>query len=435
MCFASVEAISKDHKDFVIACHETWKYLHQQAIRKILFFDGFLKREKEHPIGPAVEYFGNYEQAIWRKVNDAIVWSLVGQQRHIVKRLCLYRKRGYLSEANPDSAMAFIDDVNRDPMKLALWNDATSCVDIGDATVIEDGLLPIPSFVELKEGKVNKAILDLMGEGEQLTPTQIGELETAHGPKARKQYERVQRQKKTSNLALELLNTEEGTDPVSGQPMRVFDLQMVPERYDEELVHVLEVAIATKGEAYDLIDGCLWLYANCSPSLNRETAAAKFYEFLAGKLGARAPVPPSRATRRDKDRAVPLGSGVWLPMAKPLFLRPIGSKLVAEVLLGDAMDRVFLYLDWEKFGELVRDKRATFRWSTEKETRRLLSQQRELQPPIFRGKVPLVEQGEAKMFVTDPNLVEVFFDGERPTSLVEKLMKTLSHMPMHSKSS
>jgi hypothetical protein len=156
--FSSPESILRHHSEFVLHCHATWKKWHNEAIRQLLFHEGFLRREKTHPIGRGTREFGEYNRAVWRRVNDAIVWSLVGGQRHRVKRLCLYRKRGDLSDSNPDSATAAVAEINARPMSFALWNDTTSCVDIGDLTVIDNGLSLVPRFIELKEGTVNEAI-------------------------------------------------------------------------------------------------------------------------------------------------------------------------------------------------------------------------------------------------------------------------------------
>ena len=112
---------------------EKW---HDEAVRQLFFHEGFLLREKTHPIGRGMKELSEYNRAVWRRVNDAIVWSLFGGQRHRVKRLCLYRKRGNLSESNPESARAALAEINARPMSIAIWNDATSCVDIGDLTVI-----------------------------------------------------------------------------------------------------------------------------------------------------------------------------------------------------------------------------------------------------------------------------------------------------------
>ena len=116
--FASITAMCDNRHDFVLACHRTWKHWHQEAVREILFFDGFALREKSHPIGPEAEEFANYNRAVWRSVNDAIVWSVFGMQRHVVKRLCLYRPRTFLSESNASVAMSTVAALNADPLSL-----------------------------------------------------------------------------------------------------------------------------------------------------------------------------------------------------------------------------------------------------------------------------------------------------------------------------
>ena len=156
--FLSPVLVLQNHSEFVLRCHETWKKWRKEAVRQLLFHEGFLRREKTHPIGRGTREFGEYNRAVWRRVNDAIVWSLVGGQRHRVKRLCLHRKRGDLSDSNPGSAMAAVAEINARPMSFAFWNDTTSGVDIGDLTVIDSGLRAVPRFIELKEGIVNEAI-------------------------------------------------------------------------------------------------------------------------------------------------------------------------------------------------------------------------------------------------------------------------------------
>lgn len=85
--FANEEAISKNRRAFVMECHKTWKRLHEEAVKQILFWEGFQRREQQHPIGHGTEQFAEYNRAVWRRVNDSIVWSLAGLRRHIVKRI------------------------------------------------------------------------------------------------------------------------------------------------------------------------------------------------------------------------------------------------------------------------------------------------------------------------------------------------------------
>jgi hypothetical protein len=44
--FASLEGIPEHHLDFVLECHKTWKYWHEEAVRQALVWVGFLLREQ-----------------------------------------------------------------------------------------------------------------------------------------------------------------------------------------------------------------------------------------------------------------------------------------------------------------------------------------------------------------------------------------------------
>jgi hypothetical protein len=203
--FANEEAISKNRRAFVVECHTTWKRLHEEAVKQILFWEGFQRREQKHRIGHGTEQFAEYNRAVWRRVNDSIVWSLAGLRRHIVKRICLYRPRGYLSESNEKSARAVTATINADPMAIAIWNDATNCVDLGDLTHVRDGMQPQLEFIELKEGKVNEEVVELIDLRESEFEARFSEFATKRGKDGVNQYKRVLRQKEVGQQALTLL--------------------------------------------------------------------------------------------------------------------------------------------------------------------------------------------------------------------------------------
>jgi hypothetical protein len=166
--FSSLESIQANRASFVERCHSTWKRLHNESIERLFFFEGFLLREKTNPMGSAAKEYANYNQAVIRKINDSIVWSVFGMQRHVIKRFCLYKARPALLESNPGDVYAALRAFNALPMSLAIWNDATSCVDIGDVTYVEDGTQPNPEFIELKSGEVNAEIAELLSlQGEE----------------------------------------------------------------------------------------------------------------------------------------------------------------------------------------------------------------------------------------------------------------------------
>jgi hypothetical protein len=105
--FSSLESIRADYSVFLQKTHNTWKRLHDQAIDELLTFDAVARCEREGPIGHGVGQWADYERALWRRVNDSLIWSLCGLERHTVKRLCLYRRRGYLVEANAETLIAW----------------------------------------------------------------------------------------------------------------------------------------------------------------------------------------------------------------------------------------------------------------------------------------------------------------------------------------
>jgi hypothetical protein len=254
--FASLENILKNRQLFVERCHETWKRLHHETLQRLFFFEGFLRREKTNPIGKTAKEYAEYHQAVIRRVNDSIIWSVFRLQRHVVKRFCLYKKRPSLLESNPDSVYASLRAFNANPMSLALWNDATSCVDIGDLTFVENGMLPVPEFIELKSGEVNAEIIELLNLNGEEHSRKFEEFRAKRAKAGVAQYERVMRQHRTGEQALDLLTNERGTVPVTGLETSIVDIRVEQGSYDSEFGQVLLKALAGHSEECELVAGC-----------------------------------------------------------------------------------------------------------------------------------------------------------------------------------
>jgi len=416
--FASGEAILRNHAEFVLRCHATWKKWHEEAVHQLLFHEGFLRRDKTHPV-PGAKGFGEYNRAVWRRVNDTIVWSLLGAQRHRVKRLCLYRRRGDLSESNPDSAMAAVAEINAHPMSIALWNDATSCVDIGDLTVIDDGLRPVPRFIELKEGTVNEAICAVLLKDEGSRDAAINEFKNRLGKNAAQQLNRVLRQKRIADQALDLLIHEKGIDPLSGHEIHVEETAVEPTRYDESLADLLQTALVESKAIIECVDGCLWIFANADPNLERERAAERFAQLLAERLPGLSVPRLGQHPRWDRNRIRDLSAGVHYPMAMPLFLRKLPTSHIASLTYGRLMGNVLMYLDWNAFGQLIEKAGGVFAWGSKKDAGRARAMNPHVRPPLVSGRLPQIHVDGAVGSITDPNIIEMFFDGVTPWSMAQ----------------
>ena len=420
--FQTAHSILANHAAFVVACHSTWKDVHNLSIKRLLFLEGFLNREKNNPQGPAAKEFGDYGRAVWRRVNDAIVWTVMGMERHRVKRLCLYRARSNLLECNPDSVMATLADLNKDPLALALWSDATSCVDIGDVMLIRDGRRPHPEFIELKEGAVNEQIIKTMAVGPDAIEGAEAELREQHGEKAMRQLERVKRQKTTANQALDLLQNDTGLDPVTGHTISVVESGVRPETYDGELKAQLDAAVAGGKGMLECIDGCLWVYAATGGRRAAPQTVRAFSEALDAKSSWYA-AATSRFPPRDRDRLVVLNTCVGYPLAKPLYFRDLGPSHVASITYGAFLDNVLMYLDWDGFAELIKQAGGELRWGSQKEAGRARAMHKNLRPSLVRGRLPIVGAHGVSAYVMDPNFVEMFYDGVRPRTMAERLVE------------
>jgi hypothetical protein len=421
--FSTITTIAEHRCDFVRAAHETWKRWHAEAVHQILVFDAFAKAEQARPIGTPAKEFSDFQRALWRRVNDAIVWSVCGSKRHVVKRLCLYRPRTFLAESNAAMAMSVISQLNANPLSLAVWTDATSCVDIGDVLWIPDGLRPNPEFLELKEGPVNEAILDMVAlQGAELE-TRLGEFHSKYGERGFKQIQRIVRQKQVSDQVLDLLRDERGIDPVSGSEIEIVDVGVQPEFYDDSLNALLCAALESRGEVIELVAECLWVYANADPSASRLSAEHRFEKFLAEKLPrAYCRGRPARREPTDRDRIASLLLSFDQPIAKPLFLRELDPHLVGSAIAGELAFKIFVYLDVERFAALIDSSGATWRWGTDKELRRSVSSPSALRPVTFSGKLPVIHVGECRTSITDPAMVQMLFDGVTPRTIARALV-------------
>jgi hypothetical protein len=321
--------------------------------------------------------------------------------------------------------MGTIALLNAEPMHIAIWNDATSCVDIGDVTLMKVGASERELlFIELKEGRVNQAILDVFSAGSSMHGRKLAEFEAAFGEKGMAQLKRVVRQKEVNQQALTLLNDERGVDPVSGEDVRVLEVDVEMEHYDNAMNQMLLRALETKVETLEVIDGCLWIYANADPGSNRSTVRRQFQDRLERHSPTFRESLARRRPRGDHDRIVSLNESFEVPMAKPIFLRRFNPQVVGAISFGALMFRVFLYVDWAAFASLVKQEGGELTWSSEKATRRYKAERRNRQPAFVGERVPQIRVGSTTSAVTEPNLVEMLFDGVTPRCMVKRILAT-----------
>jgi hypothetical protein len=339
--FATPAAIAAHLDDFTAAVHGTWKDIQAEAIREIVQLEILLSKADPARMPKGMADWLRYLCRSWRRVIDAVAWGMLGR-REMIHQLCQHRVRPTLIESNPKSVAMVLDDINKDPLSMAIWNDATTFLDVGDITARRSGTKEL-DFIELKQGKVNLAILELQqamsrhrraGEPEKAHAA-IDAFHKAHGASGFRQLMRVTKQlmgdyKRTDDVNDSLANTADRDRDIDIQAT-ISDA--VAESYDPELTQVLRRADAD-GATLGCIDGCLWIYVFLGEKVTRQEAIAEF---------SRRVFEASPETRTwlvekiGKEILSPVGSvdqWAFIPTGFPIFLRLLEADDIVELLHG-----------------------------------------------------------------------------------------------------
>ena len=405
--YANPEAIEEHQEDFIRAFHSSLKELHAEAIRTILVMETMLRKT---PPDPSAATVNDYIQ-IWRRVNDTIVWIILSGQRHVIKTLCHFKRRGPLANHGLSAVAHAMDELNANPYGIAICTDATSCVDIGDIVHV-DKMVGRTSLIEVKSGHVNEQIISSEMFG-------INDFIARYGQHGAEQVARYARQRKRMLQTLGVLNQDEGIDVLSGQPIRLVDCQVPDEDYDTELRDLLAEA-RSKEDVLGSVDGCLWIYATRNTGQSRESIRKRFRD----KVLAMAQGPISDWLRKDlsspaAEPTFSLQDTLYYPFAIPIFLRGIEDDDTLDIIGGRSL--VLMMFDWGRFQKLVRHTGAELRWSSSKAGRRAKSTSRYLRPLIIRGLVPQIYSENQSFDVGAPQFFRILYDGLRPSCWARQL--------------
>ena len=425
--FSTLENISKNKDKFFSNVHNTWKDIHYQAIGEIIKIDIFLSSENKNYLDKNFIWKMDYFRQLWRRVNDAIIWSIVGK-RYIVKRLCLYRKRPPLTGANISAEMKVLNKLNKNPYNIAILNDATYCVDIGDiiwSNPKEDILRPI----EIKEGKVNEIISDLFAYDPQSEEFE-GKYESflnEYGNKGFNQIERYCRQIERSNQMINLIKNEEGIDPYTMEKMKIIESSIELDFYDEQFDQLLEKAKNT-GEGITLVDNCLWIYVSYSKEYKLVDHKKRFLNLIMNSKPKDTDYIVSVFDKSTEGRVIPLYEWISQHVSYPIFLRKLSVNNITELIAGGLLTNVFMYFNWNQFGNLFKKHNGKFNWSSKKEGRREKAKSYNKRLClVIDERIPKIYYKKGECSFTGASLIQILFDGLRPSVKVAEISETFNN--------
>lgn len=416
--FSTFEAMKKNMAAFVELTHKTYKEIHLLAIAHIVSLELALSCNKDS-LNPHLERIFNYRVQLWRRLNDAIAWQMLRQQQHTMRALCFHKIRGPLIECNPNSVLPLLTQLNADQLKLAIWTDSTSAVDIGDILIadLKNGSV---TFAEVKEGQVNYEIIQTLSKPMSRSHSKINDFLKRRGKHGAKQMQRVLRQLKRNHQVTGLIKHEKGFDPSLGKEIEVLDLTSIPDKsWDHELGKCLDAA-KSGGENLITIENCLWVWASTKIQGDLENAKRYLIEALKKNNGQSVVDWINSFKPGDElSTVIPLQEWVYAPARMPLCCRNLSIEQMMEII--DGTTCVLMAFDWSAFGKLLKKDSVELNWSSVKEGRQEKAKTKNDRRFIVGDRIVSISKGTAKNFIGSKHLLRIYFDGVRPATVAKQM--------------
>lgn len=421
--FSSLEAIAVNRVAFTERVHSTWKHLHNRSLDEILSIEKILSSKPRGRLSPDFVWYLKRTIGLWRRINDAIVWTLLGEKDHLIRAVCHHKSRPMLTDANPSAVRRFLNTLNSDPQSIAIWSDATSCVDVGDV-LCQSFSGGLSGFFELKAGAMNERILELMDtNGLEQTVSAIKNFADRYGPGAIKQLERVVRQRQRYNQVMDIIEHDRGFDPRRDAEVIIQESTTELESYDQKLQGIIE--LSKHGEVLRCLDRCLWVWVDRDTSRDPKDKVAAFERELAKTSPFTLQRCREQFGNEEPFNPVALEANLTCPEAIPLFLRPLEPEAIRDVLIGKLMFCVFLFVDWFEMGRIVSDLGAKLTWSTTKRGRREKSKPWFQRPVIVGNRIPRVQLSDDTYLEGFSKIYRVLFEGITPSSIATQYVELL----------
>lgn len=269
--------------------------------------------------------------AVARRMLDVALWTIMSGDHSTLRRLLVKGGQHSLSVANIKDAMGTADELNKDPMTIALCCDMLSLVHVGDL-VVRDARSGSTTFMELKLGDKNAALAQA---ADLAVKTQCQAFESfatsSLDAKDLQHFARAKRQAQRNNAIINILENEGGDDPFTGGLVQI---QRVPpaQTWAHRVAAAAQALTSERQWAFAVIEDCVYLGIYTDPRM----AFVGFQGWLSGRK-CTSPVVNFLDSFRN-------------PAVRPLGAANMSYELRLKVLRGEVL--VMLCLDVHKLIEL-----------------------------------------------------------------------------------
>jgi hypothetical protein len=214
--YKSLEDIRRNQNQFGREFHKGLFKFHVQMIMQILLVEEKLKAlpSAQTPEQRTTRRALEHLRQIFRTFNDCIAWTIfLPEPSFTINRLCRHRPRGHLRDQNPDSVLKFIAELSNTGETLAIWNDATRCIDLHDVSAISLESRTL-IFYEVKQGVVNEEIVRIAdSRDEKEIQKRLDEMFAARGASGIQQFQRFLKQQLEGAKVYALATNDDIEDP------------------------------------------------------------------------------------------------------------------------------------------------------------------------------------------------------------------------------
>ncbi len=410
------EFLTQVHKGFYLAQERVIellrKVINEQKRAKSDIAEARRNRDK-----PAVKSLqakrdtAHYQECILRRVIDTIVWTLCNRELATIRRLYMEQEPIDITDSNLDSELSFLDRYKQShPAGFALISDLSMIVQVGDIITkdISEGM----GIVELKEGRVNERVFEIMSEyRENHCDHYLASTLSAEGEKVSEQFFRSAKQLHKEMLTVKILNEGHGEDPQSGKAVTVVESKLELATFNPVFCDVIKRA-SQKGRAAQTIQGCLTIVAF-------DTTHPAVGAVEPGDVPLDRPSKDKKKTEEDTSiRSMDLRQTLIDPTTRPLFLYPLSENSISDI----AMERTIVkfYLDVPAWLQMFKDHGFTVRMLGRKETARI-KQQEDHGTQILEvdGRGVEIQKGKYKSLLGAGLLARMFTCLNTPLSMVD----------------
>ncbi len=416
-----------NREEFIEAFHAGIKNLHYSLIEEIIVFEKIKEKLKEdkareprnRDILSSLKTI-NEMLMVWRRANDAIAWIIVGFDKNTIKRLSYDNPRSYLKDQNPRHVMEVLTSINESPMNLAIWNDATSCIDVGDITLLDKKENTL-TFIELKEGKVNEAIQNVKQTGCERAAYYLFE---QYGKKAIEQLKRSVKQEIKYAQSLHLLKDNKGIDPILQRELAILELAVPDEDYFPELDDLINEA-RVRDHSIRLIDDCIWAFAALKSKYSKREMIDMFSNTVMLNEGTELKEWLKTFGCKANENIISPVANIWMGMelkdTLPIFLYDLSTTNVHDLIFGQIT--VLSFIAWHKFAPLIKKHGMDFEWSSKKEGRREKANLTSSNVFCITDKIPTIIKDGDRLFIGPGYVKRMLFDGIRPSCIAKQSLE------------